>query len=952
MFRVGILRARRILSGGLLAAGTLAAQGFQTGPLLHQRPSVAVAHEPLTLEIILDLDDANVQLADIYFRLGGQTSFAISPMSTTDGTLYFGTIPAGDIIAGELEYYFALTLDDGTLLAFPEVEPTLNPVIVPIIPGQDFQPDAVGELAAADVQQVNADILILAPEPDNTFLPENVVIAVSLFNVANVDVATIQLIVDGRDVTDLAEISADIVAYTPAGLSNGAHRVEVRLSDLSGAMIRPVSWSFNVTRKVTASTEFTFKQSGRATLGSRTDEIEGTSLSVQVARISYRAGWNWLKFRSNIKLSTNEDAFKPARNRYKAEIELPLLKIGVGDVTPRTNRFALDGKRVRGYLVDIDLKYLKLQVAQGQLDRTNQGRDNEAYVVTNYLQTGFGDTANYTINISRDNYGFRRDVTAVRAGVGSGRVFEWSFSYLKAKDNIASVDSILNNAQILLTDSAFVAQFFNDVLVEDTVNQALVTFAELQARAADNAGYPGLSYALAADDWEDARPKDNIVIGSDISLALNQRRIVLQSGFAFSMLNTNIWDPVLTKEDLDTFAPGDTTVNDSILDFIAIDDIPFDPADYEDIFHMNLNMLPLVPIDPTLALNDPLQAILKMPSMAYHASAKFNYLRNFITLDYQQVGPEFNSLGNPNLQKNVRIRTISDRIRMFKNKLFITASFRTTDDDIVKLEGDKITSTQTLSLSGALNLGAGLPGFNVSTRSLVRIISVDTLFSEEDALGDREVIGLDYQFENTVTNSLNLGVNYRLVLLTTTHDLSVMISNTLITDEIAKQRREVELVYRSPFASSKVTAFSVQSTLSPRLRTSLTFSTNQSEFGEGVDLFAVSEAGDTTITGPGLIAQDLLSIGLSGTLRLMNRRLTLRAGVNLINGNTKRSISALAPPNFSRTGIKTGIEYTIIENLRLVASYEARSRSLEKSARAEASTALSSVLALNLNYVF
>ncbi|MCH7575033.1 MAG: hypothetical protein IIA59_07910 [Candidatus Marinimicrobia bacterium] len=950
MFRVGILRARRILSGGLLVAGTLAAQGFQTGPLLHQRPSVAVAHEPLTLEIILDLDDANVQLADIYFRLAGQTAFAVSPMSTTDGALYFGTIPAGDIIAGELEYYFALTLDDGTLLAFPEVEPTLNPVIVPIIPGQDFQPDAVGELAAADVQQVNADILILAPEPDNTFLPENVVIAVSLFNVANVDVATIQLIVDGRDVTNLAEISADIVAYTPAGLSNGAHRVEVRLSDLSGAMIRPVSWSFNVTRKVTASTEFAFKQSGRATLGSRTDEIEGANLSVQVARISYRAGWNWLKFRSNIKLSTNEDAFKPARNRYKAEIELPLLKIGVGDVTPRTNRFALDGKRVRGYLVDIDLKYLKLQVAQGQLDRTNQGRDNEAYAVTNYLQTGFGDTANYTINISRDNYGFRRDVTAVRAGLGSGRVFEWSFSYLKAKDNVTSVDSVLDDGKILITDSTFVARFFDDFLVEDTVNLALVTFEQLRTKALQNSS---LNYVLPSKDWEDARPKDNIVIGSDISLALNQRRIVLQSGFAFSMLNTNIWDPVLTKDDLDTFAPGDTTENDSILDFIAIDDIPFDPADYEDIFHMNLNMLPLVPIDPTLALDDPLQAILKMPSMAYHASAKFNYLRNFITLDYQQVGPEFNSLGNPNLQKNVRIRTISDRIRMFKNKLFITASFRTTDDDIVKLEGDPITSTETLMFSAALNLGVGLPGINVSTRSLVRkngVTALDTLISV-DSLGASVISGFRDTRENTVTNSLNLGVNYRLALLTTTHDLSVTISNTLITDELAGDR-DFDPAYRSPSASSNVTAISVQSTLSPRLRTSLTFSTNQSEFGAGDDLFVVSEAGDTTITGPGLIAQDLLSIGLSGTLRLMNRRLTLRAGVNLINGNTDRSISALAPPNFSRTGIKTGIEYTIIENLRLVASYEARSRSLEKSARAKASTALSSVLALNLNYVF
>ncbi len=942
----GIARGWTILPLVALLSTAWGARVLQTGPILHQRPAVAVAQEPLTLEAIIELLAGEVRSADILYRQEGQSSYREAPMSTADGTLFFGTIPAGDIISGNLEYYLAFVLSDGSMVAFPDFQPTLNPVIVPVIPGQGQQADAAGELAAADVSSAPSDILILAPEPDGVFLPENVVVAISLFNVPNVDVSSIKLFLDGRDVTGQAEISADIVTFNPLGLRTGPHRVEFRVANLAGVLLQPVTWQFRVTRRATATSALAFRQSGRVTVGTKKVDIEGGVLNVQTTRISYRAGWSWLKLRSSVKISSDEDPFKPARNRLTVKVVTPILSIGFGDLTPRLNRFALDGKRIRGFEVDLDLRLIRLRFTQGELERVTQGRDVSAYKVTDYLQTGSGPTAAFGLGLTRTSYGFRRDVTAIRASLGSGQFFELALTVLKAKDDIASVDSLISTGQVVLTD----ADFINRLFPSEAGDTVYTTFEEIQNKAAANADF---NYLLPGKDWGGSNPQDNIVLGGDLSLALDNRRIVLQSGFAFSMLNQNIWDPVFSADQMDTLAIlGDTTLDGSIGGNF---DIPFDPADYADIFVLNLNMIPLIPIDPILALDDPLQAILTMPSMAYHASAKFNYLGNFITAEFQQVGPEFNSLGNPNLQRNVRVRTLSDRIRMFRNKLFITAVYRSSIGEKVKVPDNAIelptdNLTETISITGSLNLGAGLPGVTIGRRTVGRnngitflyvLPSLDTTVS--DSYRD--------QREKTFTNTTNLGLTYRLQALGSSHNFNLTLNNTAVIDEYADERG-LDPTFRSPAASSDIMAVSLLSTLSQALTTSITFSTNASSFGEGPDIVITNVDGDTTATVPGMIAQDLTNFGLSATLRLANSRLLVRGGIDSIKGDTSRSLSTFAPPSFTRIGIKGGIEYKIIQNLRLVASFEQRSRLLDDPDEPDAKPQLSSVLAASLNYLF
>ena len=76
---------------------------------------------------------------------------------------------------------------------------------------------------------------------------------------------------------------------------------------------------------------------------------------------------------------------------------------------------------------------------------------------------------------------------------------------------------------------------------------------------------------LLQSQWEGAKPQDNIIIATDYLHNLSKGSIKLNYGFAFSMLNQNIWNPALTFENLDQL--GAETAEDSI-------DGKFNGADY------------------------------------------------------------------------------------------------------------------------------------------------------------------------------------------------------------------------------------------------------------------------------------------------------------------------------------------------------------------------------------
>ncbi len=154
-------------------------------------PGVDVsALEPLTIEAVIETSGPAVVSAAIMYRVSGQTAYLEAGMSSAGGDLYFGTIPAGEVTGTGLDYYIVAVLADQSVLGYPADDPEVNPIYLFV--------QTAGELAAGgaffeDLRPAGdeADVLILSPEPRNIYLAEEVVVAVSLFNVTDLDAGTI-----------------------------------------------------------------------------------------------------------------------------------------------------------------------------------------------------------------------------------------------------------------------------------------------------------------------------------------------------------------------------------------------------------------------------------------------------------------------------------------------------------------------------------------------------------------------------------------------------------------------------------------------------------------------------------------------------------------------------------------------------------------------------------------
>ena len=145
-----------------------------------------------------------------------------------------------------------------------------------------------------------------------------------------------------------------------------------------------------------------------------------------------------------------------------------------------------------------------------------------------------------------------------------------------------------------------------------------------------------------------------------------------------------------------------------------VQDIFFDPKSIEDIFIINENMTPLVPIDLNASF---LTGIINMPSSAFRFSLNGNYTNNKVLVEYRQIGPEFTSLGNPFLRNNTRQFTISDRIGFLENKLFLNIGFKHLDNKILSTTVNPL-NTNTFFLNLNFIPGPEMPSLAISLQSI------------------------------------------------------------------------------------------------------------------------------------------------------------------------------------------------------------------------------------------
>ncbi|MFQ5676737.1 MAG: hypothetical protein ACE5G1_12640 [bacterium] len=693
----------------LIAIGAFVMGGFSEAT-----SQARIIHVPVTslkadgqLVVNARVDGANQRVAfmRLYFRAGGDESYEYIEM-TESISGYVGQLSMSRFASTTMEYFMLAFLADQNVVTFPASNPYGNPLVVNIegqVPEQPSEqpststlptvpqtkPDFTPELAQTNRRPLDqpdelTPVLILSPENGESFgSDEEVVIAASfLTDTDPINLSSIMLLLNGLDITERAVINENLLTYTASNLPAGRHQVIVQGHFKSGVPLPATIWSFEVTGKSSKNRQeqVTASFRGRVFAETRQENISRVGFTDNNIGGHLNGRYGATKYDARVFLTTRESRSFQPRNRFSFAMDLGPLGVTLGDAYPRFNDLMLWGKRVRGVYGRLHLGFINFDVVHGQTQRAVPA------TIQAVIDTSTGNPfQNFTGLDSTElipTGTFRQNLLGARVSFGGGRHFQWGLNLLKVRDDTTSLK-------------------------------------------------PGEFSAL---------PQDNLVAGSDILIAFNNRRFEIRGSVAASLLSTDISGGPLSKKEVE--------------DQFDVD-LPFDPADFSKYFIINASTTPLDPRDLT--------------SLAYNFSLRLNYFNNNFQFGYKSHGSQYVSLGNTLLRNNLRGFYFQDRMRLYKNKVYLNLGFENYDDNFNPDDENPITKLQTVSYGVSFFPGRGLPNLTLNMREHHRDNDVDTVGVD---LSSNLPIFTDNR-ENNTTKDLTVQVNYDVNLLNLNHSVSV-----------------------------------------------------------------------------------------------------------------------------------------------------------------------------------
>ena len=786
----------------------------------HERPTQVYIGEEVAISQLMFTDEP-IAYGMLFFRDKGELSYQEVRMFFEAGK-WVGYIPAHRVTKQGLEYVTVLTTKSGGRIALPL---TSNPfdtpleikVLHPLVNVKDESHVSRQKKSSKDSETnfVDADILILSPEDGSMNRPDEVVISASLFNAPNIDQSSLQFILDGEDLTEQALISGDVLSLVPKDeLDVGLHSVTLRFKTTYGIDVFPVEWSFNVNKGMeNISQAFVYK----GFFNAKTSSSTASSITIDEKENSGKIDGelSWIKARYSFRNSSRESVFSQPLNRSTLSLQITdYLKVENGDVYPSVSPYVLDGKRVDGRHIHANVNYdvdvwrwnlkgaFEFQYVNGKFAREVQyqpGIDRAYKLLTD--GTLLNDDGTRLFKIDRKGYTFPRDVVIARMGFSLLNKYRGGFHFLKSKDDFEKI-SVSAPAKSLFT--------IDSTVLGDSV--AYYTLTSLR----DTLRTQGDSVVVKKRNWGDGSPEENLVLGWEFEAAIDNRKLLFQTGWNMSYTNSNIWAGTANKDSLDLML--DTLSDGKIMEQYDVTDIGDMIEEYEDIFTVHpFYMSPIAPIDPLIAEKSPFKAFLNMPGSAYYLRVKGSYSFNNILIEYKQLGPEYKSFGNPYLTTNLREFIINDRLSLLGRRLMIVAAYKYRDNNLSETVANPIAS-KTFSFNTTLVPGPGAPSIILNIQSIGRTNGVDSLNLDQygNYLGDNRE---DTQALN-IMGSVNLPGTFGQVNTTT----SINVNSITYSDNLAMERLGDYLFQKSETQSLSIT-FSTRFQFP--LKTSSTFNRTQ-----------------------------------------------------------------------------------------------------------------------------
>lgn len=307
---------------------------------------------------------------------------------------------------------------------------------------------------------------------------------------------SVEVLLDGKQVI-VEKTDATIQWKPPASMMEGKsmegrHTFEIIVRGKDGTVSASEKISFVVTvpEKEEAAAK-SVSHDGRVYAEVRQYKVgdQGNQIEYYTGGL-YNGSSGKLRYGAEVLQTNLEDEQSQARNIYRINVGYGrLLSLNLGDARPRWDELVLTGQRMRGVEMNTKvflpsgLNIFNLDVAYGLSRRA----------VSPY-QVADSASAPWVPGT------YSQSILAVRPSFGSGRVFKWGFTFLRGRDDTASITRL------------------------DTTQTSTGSSA----------------------------PKDNLVLGTDLLLRLFRKRFELFGNAALSLLTNNTLGGPVKMEEIDS----------------------------------------------------------------------------------------------------------------------------------------------------------------------------------------------------------------------------------------------------------------------------------------------------------------------------------------------------------------------------------------------------------------
>ena len=870
---------------------------FIFGQIIYHDPIESIEYgNSIEVEVFTDLQGSSISNYTLFYRNATQTDYFRLELLSEDGIYFSSFIPSDFINSDFIEYYIELETSSN-LNSIPNIDPKLYPIKIKVIYEKDTS-ELLSEVSVVD------KFNIIYPQPYSIIKSKDLVISTSYYDLDNIDFESIKVFINDIDFSSTANIKEKYFILKPPNVLNGKTTIKVTMNDIFGNSYNPVIWTFIVSEDDVIND---FEYSGKFFHNYFNNNIQDDIISYNTSNFLFFGHTEWIDFDIKIKNTTLESSYEQAKNRYNVYLNNDLIDFNFGDFYPQFDNLTLNGSRVRGLGFDFHSKFVQLYLIKGQLNRAVQGLEDESLAIsyTEQYDNNDNDNSINVLTLSRDGYTFKNEITAMRLALGNIDKFNLALNIVKVKDDLFSIDKIVDNSIIDLypltkqyDSSLFIDKNNNDIYddgdqvydsdiyipithIPESLN-FIVYEKNILIIGLDDYGnlikqevwnihveYKYLELVLVNsfsgdvdvinyldNQWQGGYPEDNLVIGSNMKINLN--RIKINSSIGFSLYNQNIWNPIISQqelyadnyddcyynrtyednfenlyywEDCNLYNEHGLIIDNNIADaFIlksgqSIFDLP-NPEDFENIFHMNASLLPTLPFSSIIdkTVNDEnitFRDFFESPEVAYNLDVRLSYPVYNINFGIKKVGISFTSLSNPYLQNDVLEKYISNRIRLIHNKVFLFLGWKSIKNGLT--DESSLSNTDKYDINLSFYPHKKIPSITFNYGTYIKESGGLIIFHDGSEVDNRL---------NTETNNFNIYMAYNFTLFNYKHNISASFYESEKKDLLIDEFFELNNDYFSQQSESNNYNVSLKNILTEKWNTDIYVSNSYFNFSK------------------------------------------------------------------------------------------------------------------------